>query len=77
MEAPLILYLGNRRASLILMIQIVSPCVSHESRMRLEFASRLRINNRDAAHSQKNAVMYNVSANMQICEILVFSYSTA
>ena len=35
MEALLILYLGNQRASLIFIIQIVSPCVSPASRMRI------------------------------------------
>jgi hypothetical protein len=54
----LILYLGNRRASLILIVQIVSPCVSHT----VSHASRMRLgcvldayHNRNAAHSQQSA----------------------
>jgi hypothetical protein len=64
MEELLNIYLGNRRASLILIIQIVSPCdyipshtrlacVLNAPRMRLECASNA-YHNRNAAHSQQN-----------------------
>ena len=62
MEALLIHYLGNQRASLILIIQIASACVSrivphtvsHTPRMRLECVSNA-YHNRNAANLQHGA----------------------
>jgi dethiobiotin synthetase len=56
MEAPLIHYLGNQRASLILITQTALPCVSHTvshtSRLRLECVSNV-YHNRNAANLQQ------------------------
>jgi hypothetical protein len=59
MEALLIHYLGNQRASLILIIQTALPCVSHTvshaSRLRLECVSNV-YHNRNAANSQQDVL---------------------
>jgi hypothetical protein len=52
MEALFDIYLGNRRVSLILIVQIVSPCDSPESRIRLKCVSDA-YHNRNSAHSQQ------------------------
>jgi hypothetical protein len=71
MEVLLVHYLGNQRASLILIVQIALPCVSrivphtvsHTSRKRLEFVSNA-YHNRNATHSQHNTPLFvKVQAN--------------